>query len=136
MGSKVHPEEVTDRQLSEDSLGTDRLGIEADGFVIVSVPCEEIPRREFRKLLARIGNALSHGLREQIVEGGEVLQSARTFECFEEMPEVDFDDILVGMMLQKLVTGCGTAHATEYPQLAEMQIRNVGAIILPSRLEI
>ncbi len=87
----------------------------------------------FEILLARIGDALPHGLWEQtiqIIEGDEVRQPTRALECLAEMAGIDVGYILVGMVLQELVVSDGAAQTTEHPELAEVQIGNVGAIIL------
>ena len=54
-------------------------------------------------------------------------------ERLEEMARIDVGDILVGMILEKFLTGFRTAQAAQHAELAIVDVGDSGAVILPLR---
>ena len=79
------------------------FGIEASCVVVVTVHGVQVPAAEFGTLGVGIGNALAHGLGEQVVEGSDVLEPAGTFERLEEVAGFDVGDIFIGVVLEELL---------------------------------
>ena len=70
----------------------------------------KIPVVEFLALGVGVGEARLHGSGEQVVEGGDVGETPRAFECFEKMTWFDVGDAMVGMKLEELLTRACTAQ--------------------------
>ena len=107
------------------------FGIEASGVVVVTVHGVEVPAAEFGTLGVGIGNALAHGLGEQVVEGSDVLEPAGTFERFEEVAGFDVGDIFIGVVLEELLAGGGATQAAQDAELAVVDVGNSRAVVLP-----
>jgi len=130
MVAHVHAEEVSGGGGAQFALGVFALRIEACGLVIMPVHRGEIPVVQFLALGVGIGNAAPHGLREQAVEGSDVGESAGTSEGFEKMARFDVCHPLVGMELEELMSGGGTAQTPQHAQLAIVDVGNIRAPVL------
>ena len=84
VGAHVHAEEVPGGRGAEFAFGVVAFLIEGSGVVVMAVHGVEVPVIEFLALGERIGDALLHRLGEQVVEGGDIGESARAFEGFEK----------------------------------------------------
>jgi hypothetical protein len=87
-------------------------------------------RRTRDSLGVGIGNAALHGLGKQPVEGSDIGESARAFESLEKMAWLDVSHPLVGMELEELLSGGGTAQTAQNAQLAIKDVGNIGAPVL------
>jgi hypothetical protein len=59
-----------------------------------------------------------HWAGKQIVERGDVGEAARAFESFEKMARFNVGHSLIGMKLEELLAGGGTAQAAQHTKLA------------------
>jgi len=64
------------------------------------------------------------------VERSDVLEPALALERLEEMACSDVGDILVGVILEKLLTGFRTAQAAQHAELAIVDVGDSGAVVL------
>ncbi len=72
-----------------------------------------------------------HRLGEQVVERGDVGESARTFERLEEVIRGDVGKPLVGVELEEFLAGGGTAQTAQDAELAVVDVGESGAAVLP-----
>ena len=131
--AQVEAEEMAGGDGAGVAFGVLGFGIEAGGVVVVAVHGVKVPAAEFRALGVGIGNALADGLREEIVERGDVLKSAGTFERLEEVAGFDVGDIFIGVVLEELLAGGGGAQAAQHAELAVVDVGNSRAVVWAGR---
>ena len=129
MIAHVHAEEVSGGDEPEFAFGVFALRIEAGGVVVMAVHGVKVPVIKFPALGVGIGNPALHGSCTQTVARGDVGESARAFEGSKEMARLDVGDPLVGMKLQELMPGGGTAQTAQHAELAVVDVGNVGASV-------
>ena len=64
---------------------------------------------------------------------GQEIHRFGPFLLWRQMSQFDVGDILIGMMLEKFMTGRRTAQAAQHAELAVMNVRDCGAIVLTLR---
>ena len=136
MVAEVYPKGMAGGNGAEIPLRVGGFGIEAGGFLIVSIDGIDVPAIEFGALGIGIGDVAVHGKGEQVIERDDVGEPAGTLERLEKMVGVDIGDILVGMVLKKLLTGDRVAQATQDAELAKVKVRDCCALVLSVRLRI
>ena len=130
VGAHVHTEKMSGSHGSDCAIRGYVLRIEARGFVIVAVNGVNVPAIEFAALGKRICDMLFHGIGDQVIERSDVLKTSPAFERLKKMARFDFGHILVGVVLEEFLPGDRTAQATHYAELAIVEIRDSGAVVL------